>query len=151
MKITMIAALDIATAATALPLAATTHADNNYYAFLSPSGNIRCVLSSQDGPVPIAQCQIKDYTYVPQPASPCADGGAAPGWEFRLDQGKVPYLPCGYTALDSGVGNNLPTLDYGQTHSIGSITCDSEHSGVTCTDTSTGHFFRVSSDSYQLG
>ena len=33
----------------------------------------------------------------------------------------------------------------------GKITCDSEPSGVTCTDTSTGHFFRVSGESYQLG
>jgi hypothetical protein len=47
--------------------------------------------------------------------------------------------------------NGLPTLDYGQTHRVGSITCASEPSGVTCTDTSTGHFFRVSRESYQLG
>jgi hypothetical protein len=45
-----------------------------------------------------------------------------------------------------------PTLDYGQkTRSLGAISCDSEQSGVTCTDTSTGHFFQVSSDSYQVG
>ncbi len=34
---------------------------------------------------------------------------------------------------------------------ISSITCDSEPSGMTCTDSGTGHFFRVSRDSYQLG
>jgi hypothetical protein len=43
------------------------------------------------------------------------------------------------------------TLDYGQTKSVGVMTCASEPSGVTCTDTSTGHFFRVSRDSYELG
>jgi hypothetical protein len=43
------------------------------------------------------------------------------------------------------------TLDYGQTRSVGVMICASEASGVTCTDTSTGHFFRVSRDSYQLG
>lgn len=43
-----------------------------------------------------------------------------------------------------------PTLDYGQTHTIGTITCDSEPAGVTCTHSSTGHFFRLSRDSYQL-
>jgi hypothetical protein len=42
-------------------------------------------------------------------------------------------------------------LAYGQTHTVDTITCDSEPSGVTCTDTSTGHFFRVSGESYQLG
>jgi hypothetical protein len=35
--------------------------------------------------------------------------------------------------------------------SIGAITCDSEPSGVTCTNSSTGHFFRVSRESYELG
>jgi hypothetical protein len=41
MKITMIAALSISTAATALPLAAIAHADDNYQQFASPSGHIR--------------------------------------------------------------------------------------------------------------
>ena len=45
----------------------------------------------------------------------------------------------------------LPTLDYGQTRCLGPITCDSEPTGMTCTDTSTGHFLRVSRESYQLG
>jgi len=31
------------------------------------------------------------------------------------------------------------------------MTCDSEPSGMTCTDSSTGHFFRISRESYQLG
>jgi hypothetical protein len=46
---------------------------------------------------------------------------------------------------------NPPTLDYGQTHSRFTFTCDSEQSDMTRTDSSTGHFFRVSRDSYQLG
>jgi hypothetical protein len=149
MKITVIAALSIAAAATTLAPAA--YADRSFYAFLSPSGNIRCVLSSDDSPSPIAQCQIENHTYVAPAAAPCADGGAPPGWQFRLDQGKQPYLPCEYSALDSGEGNRLPTLDYGQTRSLGAITCDSEVSGMTCTDANTGHFFRVSQESYQLG
>jgi hypothetical protein len=55
---------------------------------------------------------------------------------------------CGGT--NGGVGT-YPTLAYGQTKSLGPITCDSEPSGVTCTDSSTGHSFRVSTDSYQVG
>jgi hypothetical protein len=43
MKLKMIAALSIATAATALPLAAIAHADNNYQKFASPTGNVRCI------------------------------------------------------------------------------------------------------------
>jgi hypothetical protein len=45
----------------------------------------------------------------------------------------------------------LKTLDYGQTYSRGAITCDSEFSGVICTDTPTGHFLRVSRENYEFG
>jgi hypothetical protein len=43
------------------------------------------------------------------------------------------------------------TLAYGQARTFGSITCDSESSGMTCTDSSTGHYFRISRDTYELG
>jgi hypothetical protein len=154
MKITMIAAVSISTAATALPSAAIAHADNNYQQFASPSGHIRCILNGQDAPAPIVQCAIGDYTYAALPGS-TSDGGACPygsdlGRDFRLDQGKPTYLTCSYSALGSGFGP-WSTVDYGQTRSLGPITCDSELSGVTCTDTSSDLFFRVSRDSYQLG
>jgi hypothetical protein len=45
----------------------------------------------------------------------------------------------------------LAVLGYGQTRSLGSITCDSEPADMTCTDSSTGHFFRVSQQSFQIG
>ena len=44
-----------------------------------------------------------------------------------------------------------PTLDYGQTQSVNTITCDSEPSGITCTDESTGHFITLSAESNTLG
>jgi hypothetical protein len=56
--------------------------------------------------------------------------------------------PTGHSEFDSGP---WPTLDYGQTRSLGAITCDSEPSGMTCTDAGSGHFFRLSRDSYQVG
>ena len=142
MKITMTAALLVATAATTPPLAAIAHADDTI-TFQSPSGNVRCDIF--DSPVLEALCQIGDYTYATPSASPCDVGH-----DFRLDQGKPAYLSCRYSALNSGFGP-WPTLNYGQTRSLGAMTCDSEPSGVTCTDTSTGHFFRVSRESYQLG
>jgi hypothetical protein len=42
-------------------------------------------------------------------------------------------------------------MDDGDTRSAGTITCSSEHSVMRCTDVSTGHFFRVSLESYELG
>jgi hypothetical protein len=77
-------------------------------------------------------------------------GSASGDWEFDLDQGNPPGR--GYScAAGSLVDPGVQTLDYGQTRSVGTITCDSETSGMTCTDTSTGHFLRVSRESYQLG
>jgi hypothetical protein len=153
-KTTTIALIATATAAATITLPATAHADNNYQKFASSSGHIRCILNAQDSPAPIAMCQIGDHTYVAQPGTdehggPCPSGTDF-GRDFRLDQGQPAYLTCTYSALGSGFGP-WPALDYGQTRSLGTITCDSEPAGVTCTDSSTGHFFRVSSDSYQLG
>jgi hypothetical protein len=45
----------------------------------------------------------------------------------------------------------ITTLDYGETRSIATITCDVEPWGVTCTDSTTGHFLRLSRGSYELG
>ncbi len=145
MKIRMIAAVSLATAATTLPLAAIAHADVPYW-FQSPSGNIVCSMAGTGDGNASAGCEIRDHTWViPFP----------PGWQlgggcdrFLLDQGNAPSTHC---HTDTSFVPGLPTLDYGQTHSVGAITCDSEPSGMTCTDTSTGHFFRVASDSYQLG
>jgi hypothetical protein len=157
MKATAVAAVWMATAVTTSPLAAIARADNNYQQFASPSGNVRCILSGQDSPAPIAHCQIGDYTYMAPPGSerddvsggPCPAGSDSPN-DFRLDPGKPAYLQCRWSALGSGVGP-WPILDYGQERSLGPLTCDSEPTGVTCTDSGTGRFFRVSRDSYQLG
>jgi hypothetical protein len=153
-KLTVIAAATIA-ATVALP--ATAHGDDSRQKFESPSGNIRCVLDvSSQTAGPVALCQIRDYTYVVPAGLPRdeASGGPCPraqhGGDYRLDRGQPGFLRCSYAALDSGAGS-WPTLDYGQTRSLGAITCDSEPIGVTCTDTSSGHFFQVSRDSYQLG
>jgi hypothetical protein len=136
--------------------AATADADDNYQQFASASGNIRCILDGQDTPLPIALCQIGDHTYLVAPGlardqngGPCPPGSDL-GRDFRLDQGKSAYLTCTYSAIGSGFGA-WPPMDHGQTRSFGTITCDSESDGMTCTDASTGHFFRVSRESYQLG
>jgi hypothetical protein len=157
MKITTLALIAAATVAATVALPATAHGDDNGQKFASPSDNIRCVLDVSDRTEgPLALCQIIDFTYV-VPAGlardevsgkPCS--GAGQSGDFRLDQGQPGFIRCSYAALDAGVGP-WPTLDYGQTRSFGAITCDSEPSGMTCTDTSTGHFFRVSRDSYQVG
>jgi hypothetical protein len=149
MNITMIAAVSLATVATTLPLAAIAHADNGSQQFQTPSGNIACTIHV-GGP---AVCDIGDYTYPPPKVtggdSPCAVDDEN---RFNLAQGHPAAMWCqpAGPALSDLHAPGLATLDYGQTRSAGAITCDSEPSGMTCTDTSTGHFFRVARDSYQL-
>lgn len=135
------------TAAVAVGLASTivlspiAHADG---IFQSPSGNIACVTTSVDRGRAI--CEIAEHSYAnpPRPAD-CHLGG----WGNRIvmEHGSAPVWTCHGDAL---LADGHPTLQYGQTGSGGTITCDSETDGVTCTDSSTGHFFRVSRESYQL-
>ena len=141
-----------ATLAASVGLSAAARADDDRPQFQSPSGNIRCVLEPST-----ALCQIKHFTYAAPPelprdemsGSPCPPG-ANGGGDFRLDQGKPGFIRCTYSALASGVGP-WPTLDAGQTRSLGPMTCAGEPSGIRCTDTATGHFFRVSEESYDVG
>ena len=136
--------------------AAPAQADDNYQQFASPSGKIRCILDGAAARPPVAACQIGDHSYAATPGlARDQNGGRCPpgsdlGRDFRLDQGRTAYVTCTYSALGSGFGDWSP-LAYGQTRSLGAITCDSEPAGMTCTDSGTGHFFRVSSESYQLG
>lgn len=147
-KKSVVSALGIAVGATAaatVGLPATAHADSD--TFQTPSGNITCAMLPFNG-TNRANCQIINYTYQTPPKPP--DCNTQWGDNWHLDQGNanVPYTEChsGTNALPP-----IPTLDYGQTRTLGALICTSEPSGVRCTDNSTGHFFRLSRDSYQLG
>jgi hypothetical protein len=129
-----------ATVAAAVALPATAHADDR--PFQSPSGNIVCLLSNSS-----VACEISDYTYQLPPPPPCAQH-VAWGNRFTLEENKTPELTChGDTLRIPGE----PTLHYGHTVSGGTITCDSEPTEMKCTDANTGHYFRISRDSYDLG
>jgi hypothetical protein len=148
----------VASALAAAALGGAAHADTaDYFPIKSPSGNIACNLDSNNG-VGTAVCNVAEHTWVapPRPAN-CRfphdpvfyltqyrDPSTAGGPIVSLDQ-------CGPGNSGIYLQHDLQTLEYGQTRSVGAITCDSEPSGITCTDTSTGHFFRLSRDSYDLG
>src|SRR5258705_8372215 len=108
MKIRMIAALSIATAA-ALPLAAVANACGgggdvpSDYDFVSPSGNIACAIYA-DGSG--ANCEIQDHTWV-APASTIGPYGRAcdfnfGGLEIYVSQGKPANLGC-YEGASSSI------------------------------------------------
>jgi Family of unknown function (DUF6636) len=112
--------------------------------FRSPSGNINCTMFMSDGQG-VARCEVVDHAWVAPPVS--ADCHLNWGDRFELAEGSAAAFNC--------YGQDFPTseqtLAYGQTRSLGSITCASEYTGMTCSDGSTGHYFRISRDSYQLG
>jgi hypothetical protein len=156
MKIKMIAAFSIASAVV-LPLAATANACGGGgdfpadYEFMTPSGNIVCTMYSDNSG---ANCEIREHTWVAPPSTRGPYGRACNfsfgGLEFYVSEAKPGNLGC-YEGVSKFDGSGLKTLAYGQTYSRGAITCDSELSGVTCTDTATGNFFRVSRENYELG
>ena len=155
MKIKIIAALSIAVAG-ALPMATVANAcggGHDPFDFVSPTGNISCKLEA-DGSA--AFCEVRDHNWA-APASVKGNNGQScnfdsAGPQVYLEQGKPPSLGCYEEPGKFTYANSARrTLDYGKTHTHGATTCESETSGVTCTDTVTGHFFRVSRESYELG
>jgi hypothetical protein len=140
MKITKLAL--IATAAVAATIAVPVTAHANSQNFQSPSGNIACTLDTGG-----AACDIREYTYQPPPGPECAKH-IKWGNRFTLMPGQPGAMAChGDTLRVEGEA----TLNYGQTISAGTITCASDLSGMKCTDNSSGHYFQVSKDSYNLG
>jgi hypothetical protein len=78
------------------------------------------------------------------------------GDRFSISQGEPVESHCHGDTIKpsySGKGPNpaVPILGYGQTRSAGTITCDSETTGLTCTDSSTGHYFFMSREANELG
>jgi hypothetical protein len=150
-KITKLALITTATAAAAIVLPATANADFRSSLFESPVGDVVCEMSTGDDGTGDVFCDVDSLQRPPYP-SDCPQGWA---YRFGLDQGNAPISHCngGETIIPGSIPRNraLDTLAYGQTRSAGTLTCDSEAAGVTCTDSSTGHFFRASHESYQLG
>src|SRR5262245_43869497 len=119
-------------------------AANGPASFRSPSGNINCNLSTPGGRIE-ARCEVVEHAWAAPPREP----------ECHLNWGdRFALTQDGGAAFDC-YGQALPpvneTLAYGQARSFGSITCESESTGMTCTDSSTGHYFRVSRESWDLG
>jgi hypothetical protein len=149
MTVAKLALIATATVAATIGVAGTAHADDQID-FRSLSGDVTCRMTqghdindqANYGKGAVA-CQVK-HTYPQPPLPDCPVAGR----EYDLNQGTPASLGCQGGVI---VDPPPPTLAYGQTRSVGTITCDVEPSGVTCTDSSTGHFLRLSRDSYQLG
>jgi len=112
--------------------------------FQSPSGNINCMMYASGGETG-ARCEVVDHTWAAPPRSP--DCPLNWGDRFYLTQGGDAGFGCYHQEFPTAER----TLGYGQTQSLGTLTCESEPTGMTCTDSSTGHYFRVAREIYELG
>ncbi|GAS88937.1 DUF6636 domain-containing protein [Mycolicibacterium brisbanense] len=114
--------------------------------FVTPSGNIMCLVSTSFDGTNGAECEIRDYSYTP-PQKP-ADCQLAWGDRVSIKEGSAPVVHC---HGDTNFAPGLPTLAYGQTRSAGPIVCHSEPARMSCTDSSTGHYLRLSREALELG
>ncbi|MBS9535449.1 hypothetical protein KIH27_17835 [Mycobacterium sp. M1] len=141
--IATVATLPVAVAMTA---AAAAQATRSEYVFQSPSGNIVCDLHATDtGPGAFVYCVVRDHSWSsPLPPSYCPDG--RPPETLVLNAGSPAALTCHPAPWAPAA-----TLDYGQSRSVPPVDCVSQLTGITCSDTDTGHFFRASRETCQLG
>jgi hypothetical protein len=108
--------------------------------FMSPSGNIGCMLEADD-----ARCDVRQHIYTTgvKPASCNLDWGDS----LQVsDRGVVEWLCHGDTVVEPGA----PVLAYGTSSRQGSITCISADTGVTCTRRPGGHGFLISRERYRI-
>jgi hypothetical protein len=150
MKIATLTVFAAATAAAAIALPASAHAGTND--FQSPTGNVYCILSADPGGKGYVICQGGGGFNVPVPA------GCHLAWgdRFTIDQGEAPVSHCHGDTIEPSSSSpgpipNVAILEYGQTRSAGTITCESEATGMTCTDTSSGHYFHMARGANEIG
>jgi hypothetical protein len=147
----MVAGVCTTLAAATIGFPVSSHASPFSAQFQSPSGDISCNLVNYPPTDKLGfgknfvQCDIVNQSWVP-PQPPPPDRADATS-TFLLIRGQAPIV--GYSP--GTVGDDGPMLDSAQAPSAGAITCSSEQSAIRCTDVSTGHFFRVSRESYELG
>jgi hypothetical protein len=108
--------------------------------FQSPSSNIGCEVNAS-----ATRCDIKERSWAPPPKPSNCDLDWGQGIE--ISGSDMPSFACaGDTAFDPSAS----VLAYGQRTRQGSIVCDSEQAGVTCTNEASGHGFFLSRDSYRI-
>jgi hypothetical protein len=140
-----------AIAAATIGSAGSSHANPFSAQFQSPSGDISCNLvnypptDTHSLGKNFVQCDIANHSWVPPRPPP--QGRTDATSTFVLMRGQAPIV--GYSPGTLAAVDAMP--DFGQARSAGAITCSSEQAAVKCTDVSTGHFFRVSQESYELG
>lgn len=125
----------ILTALFALLLPALPAAAQGIAWFQSPSGNIHCMIGDWEGGY--ARCDIDEYT----PSFPHRPDWCEQDYGFGFDVGPLDpgMVVC---AGDTVKEPSAFVLEYGQSITMGRVTCTSARTGMTCTNPE-GHGFTV--------
>ncbi|SFS01509.1 hypothetical protein SAMN05444714_0423 [Yoonia litorea] len=102
--------------------------------FQSPSGNIRCVIADGDGAFVRCDLGVDEQTYTARPAA--CDGQW--GTSFGLTMTGDGFLNCVTVPIDPDATPIV--LPYGTGLEAAGITCQSEVTGITCTNNEGGGF-----------
>ncbi len=105
--------------------------------FVSPSGNIACIISEQ-----FARCDVAEKSWDAGPPPAACTSTYGQGVVVSVDG---PAVVC---AKDSLVGAGGGTLAYGRDVTVGDYTCASSEAGMRCAQASTGFGFSVSRRAY---
>lgn len=107
--------------------------------FVSPSGNIGCYVDAD-----YVRCDIADRGWAPPPRP--ADCEFDYGQGIAFGAGEAPAFVCaGDTTLWAG-----EPLGFGQSVTVGTMSCTSLESGITCRDMGSGTGFTISRQAYEL-
>ena len=108
--------------------------------FTSPSGNIGCILSDD-----LLRCDIQTRNWSPPPRPGDCPNFSDYGQGISMHStGPASFVCAGDTAIGGG-----PVLPYGQYQAGGGMSCNSEPSGMRCSN-SDGHGFSISREAYQI-
>ncbi len=125
------------TFAALIALATTPACADDLLFFRSPTGNINCLIANGD--YAAARCDLIELTpsFTTPPPGCDLDWGRA--FSISRSDHKGQLACVGDTVIDP----NAITLSYGETLSLGSLSCTSEKTGMTCTNPA-GHGFTIS-------
>lgn len=119
--------------------------DPDGFTFFSlPSGNVGCVIHAAEDYV---RCDIQQRSWAPPPRGPtdCAPDPGSYGGGVELTAGESPKFTC---ARDTAMGGG--PLAYGDTVTVGRLSCESAQTGMSCRDVDTGRGFVISRESYRF-
>ena len=107
--------------------------------FVSPSGNVSCMVDADS-----ARCDIIDRDWSPPPRPADCEFDYGQGISLAPDE-QAQFVCAGDTAF--GADEVLP---YGQSITAGVLRCESAKAWISCSDVRSGHGFSISREAYRL-